>query len=132
MTSCTRCSYNAATIWRTLYHILFTMFVYYRVSDLESENQMNPSNLGIVFGPTLLRQSEGPVNLDSLIDTAHQTRAVELLIVHSQVNLLSLNNSMVLLYSSMVLCYGSCAVWKCFFIFICTDMLLWAYDSPSI
>ena len=110
MTSCTRCSYNAATIWRTLYHILFTMFVYYRVSDLESENQMNPSNLGIVFGPTLLRQSEGPVNLDSLIDTAHQTRAVELLIVHSQVSLLSLNNSMVLLYSSMVLRYSSCAV----------------------
>ena len=55
------------------------------MSDLESENQMNPSNLGIVFGPTLLRPSEGPVNLDSLIDTAHQTRAVELLIVHSQV-----------------------------------------------
>ncbi|XP_067938057.1 rho GTPase-activating protein 45-like isoform X2 [Watersipora subatra] len=56
-----------------------------RVSDLESENQMNPSNLGIVFGPTLLRPSEGPVNLNSLIDTAHQTRAVELLIVNSTV-----------------------------------------------
>lgn len=57
-----------------------------RVADLESENQMNPSNLGIVFGPTLLRPSEGPVNLDSLMDTAHQTRAVELLIVNSTVS----------------------------------------------
>lgn len=47
---------------------------------------MSPSNLGIVFGPTLLRPSEGPVNLDALMDTSHQTRAIELLIVHSQVS----------------------------------------------
>ena len=56
------------------------------MSDLEPENQMNPCNLGIVFGPTLLRSSEGPVNLDSLMDTAHQTRAVELLITNSTVS----------------------------------------------
>ena len=56
------------------------------MSDLEPENQMNSCNLGIVFGPTLLRSSEGPVNLDSLMDTAHQTRAVELLITNSTVS----------------------------------------------
>ncbi|XP_063872353.1 rho GTPase-activating protein 45-like [Scylla paramamosain] len=32
---------------------------------------------GIVFGPTLLRTSEGSASLSSLVDTVHQTRAIE-------------------------------------------------------
>lgn len=31
------------------------MFLYYRVQEAEEQNQMSASNLGIVFGPTLLR-----------------------------------------------------------------------------
>lgn len=58
----------------------------YRVSQFEKENQMSSTNLGIVFGPTLLRSSEGPVNLDSLVDTAHQARAIELLISNATVS----------------------------------------------
>ncbi len=46
---------------------------------------MSASNLGIVFGPTLLRPSEGAASLSSLMDTAHQAKIVELLISHCQV-----------------------------------------------
>ncbi|XP_067137055.1 rho GTPase-activating protein 45-like isoform X2 [Centruroides vittatus] len=51
-----------------------------RVSDYSEHNNMPPSNLGIVFGPTLLRTSEGTASLSSLVDTVHQTRIIELLI----------------------------------------------------
>lgn len=51
-----------------------------RVADQHHLNNMPPSNLGIVFGPTLLRTSEGTASLSSLVDTVHQTRVVQLLI----------------------------------------------------
>lgn len=47
-------------------------------------NSMPPSNLGIVFGPTLLRTPEGSASLICLADTVHQTRAIELLITHTK------------------------------------------------
>lgn len=53
-----------------------------RVADQQEENHMPASNLGIVFGPTLLRGSEGQASLSSLVDTVHQTRLVELLIMY--------------------------------------------------
>ncbi|XP_029648171.1 rho GTPase-activating protein 45 isoform X4 [Octopus sinensis] len=53
-----------------------------QVSKESDENQMNASNLGIVFGPTLLRPYEG-TPLSSLVDTYYQTMSVELLIKHS-------------------------------------------------
>ncbi|XP_047498622.1 suppressor protein SRP40-like isoform X2 [Penaeus chinensis] len=52
----------------------------HRVSSFPHLNNMPSSNLGIVFGPTLLRTSEGSASLSSLVDTVHQTRAIELLI----------------------------------------------------
>ncbi|GFY76759.1 rho GTPase-activating protein 45 [Trichonephila inaurata madagascariensis] len=55
----------------------------YRVSEHSNHNNMPPSNLGIVFGPTLLRTSEGSASLSSLIDTVHQTRVIELLITYA-------------------------------------------------
>lgn len=55
-----------------------------RVADYSEENNMPPSNLGIVFGPTLLRTSEGSASLSSLVDTVHQTRAIELLITYAK------------------------------------------------
>lgn len=54
-----------------------------RVSDQSACNNMPSSNLGIVFGPTLLRTSEGGSSLSSLVDTVHQTRVIDLLITHS-------------------------------------------------
>lgn len=37
-----------------------------------------------MFGPTLLRTSEGSASLSSLVDTVHQTRVIELLIDHTE------------------------------------------------
>ena len=36
-------------------------------------------SLILVFGPTLLKTTEGSASLSSLVDTVHQTRVVELL-----------------------------------------------------
>ena len=37
----------------------------------------------LVFGPTLLKTTEGSASLSSLVDTVHQTRVVELLTKYS-------------------------------------------------
>ncbi|MEE6487492.1 hypothetical protein FKM82_014919 [Ascaphus truei] len=54
-----------------------------RVSDQEQLNKMSPSNLGIVFGPALMRPrpTEATVSLSSLVDYPHQARIVETLII---------------------------------------------------
>ncbi|TRZ04350.1 hypothetical protein DNTS_000474 [Danionella cerebrum] len=56
----------------------------HRVSEEAEENKMTSSNLGIIFGPTLIkpRQLEAEVSLSSLVDYPHQARMVELLIKH--------------------------------------------------
>ncbi|XP_077499329.1 rho GTPase-activating protein 45-like isoform X1 [Amblyomma americanum] len=53
-----------------------------RVAAHAHLNQMPAGNLAIVFGPTLLRTSEGSASLSSLVDTVHQTRVIELLIMY--------------------------------------------------
>ncbi|ELK19298.1 Minor histocompatibility protein HA-1 [Pteropus alecto] len=52
--------------------------------QVEQDNKMTPGNLGIVFGPTLLRPrpTEATVSLSSLVDYPHQARVVETLITH--------------------------------------------------
>ncbi|KAG5847851.1 hypothetical protein ANANG_G00130590 [Anguilla anguilla] len=54
-----------------------------KISELEQDNKMSPSNLGIVFGPTLMRPrpTGATVSLSSLVDYPHQARVVEALIV---------------------------------------------------
>ena len=51
---------------------------------MEQDNKMTPGNLGIVFGPTLLRPrpTKATVSLSSLVDYPHQARIVETLITH--------------------------------------------------
>lgn len=58
----------------------------HRVSEQAEENKMTASNLGIIFGPTLIkpRQLEAEVSLSSLVDYPHQARMVELLISYHQ------------------------------------------------
>ncbi|XP_070562883.1 rho GTPase-activating protein 29-like isoform X2 [Ptychodera flava] len=56
-----------------------------KVADNADRNQMTASNLGIVFGPNLLRQSESAVTLSTLVEMPHQTRAIELLIHNSHI-----------------------------------------------
>ncbi|NXY87122.1 RHG29 protein, partial [Alcedo cyanopectus] len=54
----------------------------HRVTEQSDENKMSASNLGIIFGPTLIRprQTDATVSLSSLVDYPYQARVVELLI----------------------------------------------------
>uniref|UniRef100_A0A3B4WP41 Rho GTPase activating protein 45 n=1 Tax=Seriola lalandi dorsalis TaxID=1841481 RepID=A0A3B4WP41_SERLL len=54
-----------------------------RIAELEEDNKMSPSNLGIVFGPSLMRPrpTGATISLSSLVDYPHQARIVETLIV---------------------------------------------------
>ncbi|XP_067846055.1 rho GTPase-activating protein 29 isoform X2 [Heptranchias perlo] len=56
----------------------------HRVAEKEEENKMSASNLGIIFGPTLIRprQTDATVSLSSLVDYPYQAQMVELLINH--------------------------------------------------
>uniref|UniRef100_A0A8D0G954 Rho GTPase-activating protein 29 n=1 Tax=Sphenodon punctatus TaxID=8508 RepID=A0A8D0G954_SPHPU len=56
----------------------------HRVTEQLDENKMSASNLGIIFGPTLIRprQTDATVSLSSLVDYPYQARVVELLITH--------------------------------------------------
>ncbi|KAM4748596.1 GEM-interacting protein-like [Rhinophrynus dorsalis] len=64
--------------YNTLRHLTAHL---YRVSNRYEENKMNPNNLGIIFGPTLIRPLSGQdMSMNCLIDTGHQARAVEFLI----------------------------------------------------
>ncbi|ESP01321.1 hypothetical protein LOTGIDRAFT_230660 [Lottia gigantea] len=55
-----------------------------RVASHSEKNQMSAANLGIVFGPTLLKPHEGSASLATLVDTPHQTNAIEMLISSAQ------------------------------------------------
>uniref|UniRef100_A0AAQ4QS68 Rho GTPase activating protein 45b n=1 Tax=Gasterosteus aculeatus aculeatus TaxID=481459 RepID=A0AAQ4QS68_GASAC len=54
-----------------------------KIAELEQDNKMSPSNLGIVFGPSLMRPrpTGATISLSSLVDYPHQARIVESLIV---------------------------------------------------
>ncbi|XP_066547994.1 rho GTPase-activating protein 29 isoform X1 [Amia ocellicauda] len=56
----------------------------HRVMEKAEENKMTASNLGIIFGPTLMkpRQTDADVSLSSLVDYPYQARIVELLVLH--------------------------------------------------
>ncbi|NXU48849.1 RHG29 protein, partial [Turnix velox] len=56
----------------------------HRVAEQSDENKMSASNLGIIFGPTLIRprQTDAAVSLSSVVDYPHQARVVELLITY--------------------------------------------------
>lgn len=56
------------------------------MTERSDENKMTASNLGIIFGPTLIkpRQTDAEVSLSSLVDYPYQALIVELLIRHYQ------------------------------------------------
>ncbi|KAM9494040.1 GEM-interacting protein [Clarias gariepinus] len=54
----------------------------YRISECE-ENKMSPGNLGIVFGPTLLRPLvSGDVSMIAILESSYQAMLVEFMISH--------------------------------------------------
>uniref|UniRef100_A0A2K5WRR3 GEM interacting protein n=1 Tax=Macaca fascicularis TaxID=9541 RepID=A0A2K5WRR3_MACFA len=70
--------------YNTLRHLVAHLF---RVAARFMENKMSANNLGIVFGPTLLRPLDSPraagaIPVTCLLDSGHQAQLVEFLIVH--------------------------------------------------
>ncbi|KAM6041499.1 rho GTPase-activating protein 45 isoform 2-T3 [Chlamydotis macqueenii] len=67
---------NMATLQYLLLHLR-------RIVEVEQENKMTSSNLGIVFGPTLMRPrpTDATISLSSLVDYPHQARIIEALII---------------------------------------------------
>ncbi|XP_073478608.1 GEM-interacting protein isoform X2 [Aquarana catesbeiana] len=64
--------------YNTLRHLTAHL---YHVSERFEENKMNPNNLGIIFGPTLIRPSPGQDKpMTCLLDSGYQAQAVEFLI----------------------------------------------------
>ncbi|NXW60857.1 GMIP protein, partial [Eurystomus gularis] len=64
--------------YNTLRHLIGHL---YRVAEKYEENKMSPNNLGIVFGPTLIRPGSGSdVSMSCLVDSGYQAQVVEFLI----------------------------------------------------
>ncbi|XP_023138763.2 rho GTPase-activating protein 29-like isoform X1 [Amphiprion ocellaris] len=76
------CQLPAAN-YRTLRYLIAHLN---RVTEQAEENKMTASNLGIIFGPTLVkpRQTDAEVSLSSLVDYPYQALMVELLVRNFQ------------------------------------------------
>nr|XP_006130315.1 GEM-interacting protein [Pelodiscus sinensis] len=68
------------TNYNTLRHLIAHL---YRVAERYEENKMSPNNLGIIFGPTLIRPGSGyDVSMSCLVDSGYQAHIVEFLILN--------------------------------------------------
>ncbi|XP_028842437.1 GEM-interacting protein isoform X2 [Denticeps clupeoides] len=68
--------------YRTLQHMIVHLV---RVSENYEENKMSPGNLGIIFGPTLMRPLvSADVSMVTLLETSYQALVVEFLISHHE------------------------------------------------
>ncbi|XP_010074827.1 PREDICTED: GEM-interacting protein, partial [Pterocles gutturalis] len=64
--------------YNTLRHLIAHL---YRVAEKYEENKMSPNNLGIIFGPTLIRPGSGSDgSMSCLVDSGYQAQIVEFLI----------------------------------------------------
>lgn len=62
---------------------LLAVFLPARVAENYEENKMSPNNLGIIFGPTLIRPPfSNDVSMSCLIDSGYQSQLVEFLILN--------------------------------------------------
>uniref|UniRef100_A0ABM5FPQ2 GEM-interacting protein isoform X2 n=1 Tax=Pogona vitticeps TaxID=103695 RepID=A0ABM5FPQ2_9SAUR len=69
-----------ATNYNTLRHLIAHL---YRVAERYEENKMSPNNLGIIFGPTLIRPpGSNDVSMSCLVDSGYQSQLVEFLILN--------------------------------------------------
>ncbi|XP_058023472.1 GEM-interacting protein isoform X3 [Ahaetulla prasina] len=69
-----------ATNYNTIRHLIAHL---YRVAERYQENKMSPNNLGIIFGPTLIRPPcNNDVSLSCLVDSGYQSQLVEFLILN--------------------------------------------------
>nr|XP_005991850.1 PREDICTED: GEM-interacting protein [Latimeria chalumnae] len=67
--------------YNTLCHVIGHL---YRVAERYEENKMSPNNLGIIFGPTLIRQPSAcdPLSMVCLLDSGYKSQIVEFLITY--------------------------------------------------
>ncbi|KAM3844043.1 GEM-interacting protein isoform 2-T2 [Vipera latastei] len=66
--------------YNTIRHLIAHL---YRVAERYQENKMSPNNLGIIFGPTLIRPPcNNDVSLSCLVDSGYQSQLVEFLILN--------------------------------------------------
>nr|XP_060619848.1 GEM-interacting protein isoform X2 [Anolis sagrei ordinatus] len=69
-----------ATNYNTLRHLIAHL---YRVAERNEENKMSPNNLGIIFGPTLIRPPfSNDISMTCLLDSGYQSQLVEFLILN--------------------------------------------------
>ncbi|KAG8574397.1 hypothetical protein GDO81_009165 [Engystomops pustulosus] len=69
-----------ASNYNTLRHLTAHL---YRVSERFEDNKMSPNNLGIIFGPTLIRPApDQDKPMTCLLDSGNQAQAVEFLITN--------------------------------------------------
>ncbi|ETE70985.1 GEM-interacting protein, partial [Ophiophagus hannah] len=69
-----------ATNYNTIRHLIAHL---YRVAERYQENKMSPNNLGIIFGPTLIRPPcNNDVSMSCLVDSGYQSQLVEFLILN--------------------------------------------------
>ncbi|KAG8129716.1 hypothetical protein E2320_016436 [Naja naja] len=69
-----------ATNYNTIRHLIAHL---YRVAERYQENKMSPNNLGIIFGPTLIRPPcNNGVSMSCLVDSGYQSQLVEFLILN--------------------------------------------------
>ncbi|XP_078091239.1 GEM-interacting protein isoform X2 [Mustelus asterias] len=73
-----------ASNYNTLEHIIGHL---HRVADRHEENKMSSNNLGIIFGPTLIRRPlEDTPSMISLVNSGYQAQVVDFLIMqHNQI-----------------------------------------------
>ncbi|NWU66727.1 HMHA1 protein, partial [Pterocles burchelli] len=69
--------------WENMATLRFLLQHLRRIVEVEQDNKMTSSNLGIVFGPTLMRPrpTDATISLSSLVDYPHQARIIEALII---------------------------------------------------
>lgn len=67
-----------------LHEVILPFLCFFRVTLHEKENLMNAENLGIVFGPTLMRSPELDA-MAALNDIRYQRLVVELLIKNEDI-----------------------------------------------
>ncbi|XP_065714587.2 rho GTPase-activating protein 45 isoform X1 [Patagioenas fasciata] len=69
--------------WENMATLRFLLQHLRRIVEVEQDNKMTSGNLGIVFGPTLMRPrpTDATISLSSLVDYPHQARIIEALII---------------------------------------------------
>ena len=87
------------------------------MADNCSKNLMKPSNLGVVFGPTLMRPERETVA--SIVDIRYQNIVVDCIIQHLDdvgvtFEIMCLSCDLDVLFTVLCWCYRLCQIWRAY------------------